>query len=282
MARNAEELNEATNEFKIARAATGDDPQSIVDFCMAPGAFLNAALLANPGSRALAFTLPVDKGGHEVLLPAKDSTNIYYVDINHLAGDMGVVDIPEGHEEAYEFLTRRLTEGKRSFDLALCDGQVLRTHPRPSYRDRREAHRLGSVQLTLALEHLKEGGTMIVLLHNVERWQNIRLLQLFSKISNVQLFKPGRFHSIRNSFYMVASDVQVLQSEAIEAVKGWKGAWKAATFGSDEDFLEAFENGITVQQTLDEFGDALIEMGTKIWKIQADALIAKDARGWKE
>src|SRR2546423_6558730 len=54
------------------------------------------------------------------------------------------------------------------FDLVLCDGQVLRTHVRAPYREMREARRLAVTQLAIGLEHLRIGGTMVVLLHKVE------------------------------------------------------------------------------------------------------------------
>lgn len=280
MVRNAQELHHATGGFAISRVGTQDDPNIIVDFCMAPGGFLNAALLANPGSHALAFTLPIEKGGHNVLLPQYDCVKIQYVDINLLAGDMGVAKVPSNHEESGQFHPRVLPKGEE-FDLALCDGQVLRTHARAAYREQREAHRLLSVQLALGLEHLRDGGTMIVLLHGVDSWRSVLILHLFSKFSKVQLFKPSKAHTTSSSFYMIASDVKVLEAEAIKAVEEWKKVWIAATFLDDEDFQEAIKPGITEQDLLDEFGDTLMELGTKIWKIQGDALAQKDKRGWR-
>lgn len=280
MLRNGEELAAATVGFDDSVVDPENNPFSIVDFCMAPGACLHTALHENPGSRALAFTLPVEMGGHEVWLPYHDSVDVKFMDINLLAEDMGAVDIPEHHEEASQFIPRVLTKGRRPFNLALCDGQVLRTHARAPYRERREAQRLTSVQLALGLGHLKEGGTMVVLLHKVEAWRTVILLHLFSKFSNVQLFKPSKSHTTRSSFYMIASNIKVLHPEAIEAVEQWKKMWQAATFGTEEDFQETFQGGSTPEEVLDEFGDTLVETGTAIWKIQGDALIKRTEKGW--
>lgn len=273
----AKELNQATSGFDISRPGTEDDPKAIMDFCMASGGFLEEALRRNPGSRALAFTLPVENGGHEVLLPHYNSVSVKFLDINMLAEDMGAIPIPPDHEEAGQFLPRQLSEGKRSFDMALCDGQVRRTHIRAEYRERREANRLNWVQLALGLEHLKEGGTMIVLMHKVEAWRSVRILHQFSKFATVKVFKPSRAHNTRSSFYMVVSDIQVFHPEAAKAVEGWKKMWNAATFGTEEDVQKIIDSGQMAQEVLDEFGDTLVGLGTKIWKIQGDALTEK---GW--
>lgn len=196
---------------------------------------------------------------------------------------MGATTIPEQHEEAVQFVPRVLTAGQRSFDLALCDGQVLRPvlHTRASYREARENDRLSWVQLGLGLSHLKEGGTMIVLLHNVEAWRNVQLLYLFSKISRMKLFKPSRAHAARGSFYMVASDIRVSCTEAVEAVERWKTLWRAATFGTEEELDKIAEDGSTPEELLAGFGDTVVELGTQIWKIQGDALAEKLKNGWK-
>ncbi|CZT19660.1 uncharacterized protein RCC_05511 [Ramularia collo-cygni] len=280
MIRNGEELNEATGGFNILRDDTDEIPTSIVDFCMAPGAFLETALRANPGSRALAFTLPPDKGGHSVLLPYHEAVEVRFLDVNLLAEDMGCLKIPPDHTEPSGFIPRQLTEGKRCFNLALCDGQVLRNHPRAAYRERRETSRLIMVQLALGLEHLKNGGTMIVLLHKVEHWNTVQLLRTFAKFSTLKVFKPSNAHTTRSSFYMVASDIQVLHAQALEAVKRWMKVWQAATFGTDEEFEEARRSSVGPEEVLEEFGETLVEMGREIWRIQGDALAEKARNGW--
>lgn len=66
MIQNGEELERATGGFTISRTDTYSTPASIIDFCMASGAFLHLALRTNSNARALAFTLPVTDGGHTV------------------------------------------------------------------------------------------------------------------------------------------------------------------------------------------------------------------------
>jgi len=60
----------------------------------------------------------------------------------------------------------------------------------------REARRLAVTQLAIGLEHVKIGGTMVVLLHKVEATDTVSLLYRFSKFSSVKLFKP----TVKSSF----------------------------------------------------------------------------------
>lgn len=276
MENNARELHDNTNAFHISRIGTDSEPQHIIDFCMAPGGFLSIARAANPGAHALALTLPHVQGGHRVELPKHKHVDVKYVDMNILAGDMDVSRIPQGHEEAERFLPRMLPKDRKMFDLAICGGAVLRTHERASYREHGEALRLSMTQLAMGLEHLREGGTMIILQHKVEAMRTVRLMHQFSKFSTVRLFKPSKAHNTRSSCYMIASGIGVRQPEAIAAVEGWKKVWRRATFGTEEEFKEVMGGNLTAQELLNEFGDQLIELGMQVWKIQRDALARKN------
>ncbi|KAK4546825.1 hypothetical protein LTR36_001557 [Oleoguttula mirabilis] len=271
MQRMALYLNQATGGLTVANPA-GSTDVSIMDFCMAPGGFLGTALSLNPGSRALAFTLPSESGGHEILLPYTPNVTTKFLDITMLAADMGVMDIPIAHPDAANFLPQVFKPGP-TFDLVLCDGQVLRTQARASYRENREARRLTTTQLALGLEHVKPDGTMIVLLHKVEAWETVRLLHRFSKFSTVQLFKPTTSHAKRSSFYMVAAGIQHQHPEAVLAVECWKTSWKVVTFGTDEECEGAVREGeLAVDEVLEEFGPELVRMGRAVWEVQAKAL----------
>ncbi|KAI8957997.1 hypothetical protein F5Y11DRAFT_56264 [Daldinia sp. FL1419] len=266
MIRIGHELHRSTGAFALPQ-----NP-SILDMCMAPGGYLEVALSKNPGSDALAFTLPVSDGGHKVLCRNASDVEIRYLDVTMLAADMGVEQIPEDHPDAERFLPRQL-EPHRLFDLVLCDGQVLRTHTRASYREWREAKRLTTTQLALGLEHLRPGGTMVVLLHKLEAWDTVNCLWRFDKFSTVKLLKPQSGHAKRSSFYMVATNIQPLHPEAVRSIEVWKNAWKVATFGSDEEHQRTTRDGeLDVGRLLDEFGLKLIELGRDVWKIQAGAL----------
>lgn len=269
MQRIGEELHYATLGF-----ATRTFPGDILDMCAAPGGFLAIAMKVNPDSEVVAFSLPPSDGGYNVLLTGDKNQCVKFLDITMLAADMGVTEIPEKHPDAGKFLPRQIRE-TQLFDLVLCDGQVLRTHApaRASYRETREPARLNVTQLALGLEHIRPGGTMIVLFHNVECWDTLCFLRRFSKFSSVQLYKPTAGHTIRSTFYMVATDIKSQDPEAILAIENWKAVWRAATFGTDEDFAEALRKGEqNVEEVLEEFGSVLVKHGRKVWELQANAL----------
>ncbi|ESZ98023.1 FtsJ-like methyltransferase family protein [Sclerotinia borealis F-4128] len=264
----AQEMHQATCALDISKMAS----PTILDMCMAPGGFLATALNLNPGSRALGFSLPISKGGHKALLARDPNVTLRFIDITMLAADMGVADIPAEHPEAKRFLSQQLDPGQL-FDLILCDGQVLRTHNRAAYRETREALRLSITQLAIGLEHVKIGGTMVVLLHKVEAAHNIFLLYRFNKFSSVKVFKSTRHHAKRSSFYMIATNIQSQHCEAILAVELWKKQWKVATFGTDVEYEEELRaTCLNAEEVLGEFRTELVRLGRKVWEIQATAL----------
>ena len=268
----ASEMNSSTNALKILKSTSQET--YILDFCMAPGGFLAKTLSLNPCTHALAFSLPPSDGGHQVLLPRDERVQIQLLDITLLAEDMGVAknDIPSNHADAEKFVSRRLAPDQK-FDIVLCDGQVLRTHIRAPYRERREARRLTSTQLALGLEHIQSGGTMVVLLHKAEAWDNVCLLYRFHKFSSVKLFKARKAHAKRSSFYMVATEIQSNHVEVGITVNWLKSVWKVATLGSTEEYNNmSLGEGLNVNEVLEEFGSELVRLGKEVWSIQATAL----------
>lgn len=243
---------------------------------MAPGGYTASALKYNPTAKAFGITLPSAQGGHEVLLRSPQC-NVVHLDITMLAKEFGIKNIPITHPEQANFLNDRPYR-KHRFHLVFCDGQVLRTHQRAEYREPQEALRLTVSQLILALQRIRTGGTLVMLLHKIEVWDTTELLHLFSRFSSIWLFKPWRKHAIRSSFYLVATDVRPETSAAKSAVETWKRAWQRATFGGEEGTGEkkTMAGEAYVQSVLDQFGRRLIELGRPIWEIQADALSKVD------
>jgi len=74
----------------------------------------------------------------------------------------------------------------------------------------------------IAMEHLKNNGTLIAVLHNPESLETAEILHIFSSFSDITLFKPDKAHAKRSSFYMVTKNVQPHIQAAIEAVETWK------------------------------------------------------------
>ncbi|KAI0454901.1 hypothetical protein F5B21DRAFT_503926 [Xylaria acuta] len=270
MKRVGREIHRVTGVFNVR--TLGGGPPRILDMCMAPGAFLDLAMEHNPEAHAQAFSLPLEKGGHKVLIPPHPNIAINFVDITMLGADMGLDAIPQEHPEAQDFLPRHVSL-EDAFDIVICDGQVLRTHHRAAYRESREAARLTFTQLAIALEHVKPGGTMLVLLHKIESWRCALALRTFCEFSDVRLFKQRSAHATRSSCYMVASNIRPQHQDAVRAVSTWKALWEAATFDTEEEFCRlSLSLEPDVEEVLEDFGPRLVQLGRKVWETQANAL----------
>ena len=268
-----DELHSNTSAFLLP--PTDDEPSSVLDLCMAPGGFTASILSSNPDARICGITLPLSQGGHEILLPnwqTDQSISVFFLDITMLAAEMDVAIIPREHPDVCNLLPDRPFCDER-FDFVFCDGQVLRKHLRAEYRESREATRLLTSQLVLALRRIKVNGKIVVLLHKVDAWETVALLHALSKFSSLQLFKPVKKHATRSSFYAVAEHVQPEHEDALRAVASWKEEWRVATFGSDAEYLENRKTSNRhVHDVLLEFGAELIVLGGPIWKTQWTAL----------
>lgn len=264
----AMDMQHATRALTLSRGGQG----KILDTCMAPGGFLSVVLKCNPRSTAVAFTLPPSAGGHDVRLPPSARVTTHFVDITMLAEDLGVMTIPSDHPDANNFLPGHIIP-EQMFDLVISDGQVLRTHHRHEYREPREARRLTVAQLALGLDHLRPGGTMVVLLHKAEATHTICLLREFAQFCSVRLYKSSRYYATRSSFYMIATSVMSQSHEAVQCVANWKEIWRTATFGTEEDYANLIRHEkVDVEDTLVQFGPKLLAMAAGIWSTQADGL----------
>lgn len=274
MQRIGKQLHSSTQAFRLPSSPS--TPPRILDMCMAPGGFLHAALQRNKPCTATAFTLPVSSGGHARLLKEGSNVAIKELDITLLAADMGMSnpdEIPTSHPDATKFLTEPHLQPTDLYDLILLDGQVLRTHSRAAYREKREHHRLKITQLALGLQHAQQGGTIVMLLHKPDALDNIELLHLFNQFSTIELFKPTIMHRERSSFYLVAKNIRTDHPQVATAIREWKREWFVATFGTDEEFfaLRRREEA-DVHVLLEEFGQTLIALATGVWSKQAEAL----------
>ena len=267
-----DEMEQSTHAF--TQSCGFAEGIAILDLCMAPGGYTASALKYNPGAAAFGITLPPSKGGHGILLPSSQSS-ILLLDITMLATEFGVEKVPLIHPEHASFISDRPFFGKM-FQLVFCDGQVLRTHQRAEYREQQEAHRLTVSQLILGLQRISTGGTMIVLLHKMESWDNMELLYLFSRFSSVHVFKPKKKHAISSSFYLIAKDVQPHTDSAKMAVAIWKQTWWHTTFGGKAGTgdLPVPADEVYIRATLDKFGREFVELGRPVWETQASALSA--------
>lgn len=263
----------------------------VLDLCMAPGNYTASTLRYSPYAVVRALTLPLHLGGHPVASrysrQRHPSVRVWYGDITMLHIEFGVTEVPQDHPDFSNFSDKRLWHGKR-FDLVFCDGQALRTHEPhiADYRRKVEAARLAVSQLILAMQRIESGGTLIMLLHNVQSYKTIKILSIFDKVAEIRLFKPVSGHKKRGSFYLIAKNVQPGHPEAVAAVNGWKKIWKDLTFpilgpdGHPEPLKVTDESELEMElsKLLDNFGERIIELGEPIWQIQKEALATANWR----
>ncbi|KAK4234378.1 hypothetical protein C8A03DRAFT_47266 [Achaetomium macrosporum] len=245
------ELDKATSILTIQGG--GNSRPAILDLCMGPGGFSSAALYRNPFALVRAITL--------------------------LAGEMGTPasSISASHPEAASFsFDRPFLE--QTFDLVFCDGQVLRTHERlegESTGKKSEASRLLTAQLVLALQRIRSGGTMVILLHKADAWRSVFLMYTFATFSDsVELFKPRRAHGSPSLFYLIAKGVRPEREATVKAVRRWKEKWTIATFGvggAGEDGLGDEELEV-VQSGGEDSEEKVTKIVQPVFAVQAEAL----------
>ncbi|KAL8803955.1 MAG: hypothetical protein Q9200_006015 [Gallowayella weberi] len=252
--------------------------QSVATWCLAPGAYTASILQQYPNASIRGLTLPLESGGHKMIIPYGQEdprVEIEFLDITMLIREF--VDktfrAPPGHPDAANFIPRGLFNDE-VFDLVLCDGQALRTHPRAEYRETREPRRLLAAQLVFGMTRIKHGGTFVILLHKAEAWDTIRLLKSFNSFAQIALFKPKTAHKQRSTFYLVAKRVQTHSTEARQFIDEWKNAWIEATFGGKQGIgaEPAMPDEAKVDALLQEFGPRLIQLARPSWSVQANAL----------
>ncbi|KAI9845348.1 MAG: hypothetical protein M1837_004970 [Sclerophora amabilis] len=251
-----------------------------LNLCMAPGAYTWKILQVNRQAHISGISLPTELGGRPMVLPygdADDRVEVLFADITLFSTEFGVPlsQVPPQHPEAAKFSSQRPFLGT-TFDIVLCDGNVLRTHERAEWRELHEPNRLTKAQLILGMQRIRKGGTFIILLHKSERWDNVQILRSFEGFSKIKLFKPASIFGKRSSFYLVAKKVDPTHPDAISAVEKWKADWKKATFpaedGDTKPDIDDTDDDDVVRSALADFGPRLIELGRPIWAIQGDAL----------
>ncbi|KAH7161244.1 hypothetical protein EDB81DRAFT_755816 [Dactylonectria macrodidyma] len=270
----AQNLHRVTKAFDFSKIP---NQPAILDTCFAPGGFVTFFLKEYPGARVKAMTLPIEQGGHRVLL-SHDNLDIEYLDVTMLAGDMGVTedDVPDSYPDKDALIFHKTLSAEDKFDLALCDGQVLRTQSPSEWEEFSGVSPLATSQFALSLEHLKPGGTMVILLHRLEAWRTVKLLHTLRKFSLVQLYKYPYWSAVESSFYGVAKNVQSDGLLAAKAIADWKDDWKTfnlLTLGANANPNKEFPaDNEDAQAVLKDFGEELVQIGKIIWETQEEAL----------
>lgn len=248
----------------------------VLDLCMAPGGFAATAHKHLSGVLIDAVTLPSEIGGLEVM-DKNVCQNIEYADITMYAEEMGFgKPVPPDHPDYTNFkMTRPFLDNR--YDIVICGGAVGKSHQLEEYRRAHERLRLTVSQLVFAMNRLKPGGSIVLLLHRVESWQTVCILNIFNQVSDIQLYKPPRIHAVKSSFYLVARNVNLEHALVKTSISYWKDLWEYLTFrefkdipyptsalyNPGEDFAEIVRKG---------FGPRFIKLARPVWRFQADAL----------
>ena len=269
-------MDKQTSVISLATTGGSQYPK-VLDIGMAPGGFTETVLRKHRAATIRGITLPQEVGGLEVMLPQWKSDPrvlIQFLDVTMLADEMGhpTTSIPATHPDIANFSSNRPFQGE-TFDLVFCGATAQRAHARADYRDSRERLRLVTSQLVVALQRLRAHGSLVVVMHKPEAFDTAKIISVFTKFSNVCLFKPRKKHAVRSSFYMVATGVDLRSEEAQSAIHGWKMQWDNATFQSDSALSTCPRvSDNRVYEMLAEFGPQLINFATPVWRIQADGL----------
>ena len=262
---------------------------NILDLCMVPGGYSASALKYNPQASVSGATLPEEDGGHKLLVGAVSKgapVRVWHGDLTSLVGDMGIDDgnIPEQHPDFGDFQNQEIWSGDK-FDLVFCDGQVLRNHTSKMAESRRqcEARRLTCSQLLIALRHVKVGGSIVVLLHKIDRWDTLLTTRTFDQFVKLTLFKPLSAHQSRGSFYLVAQNIQPDHKDALQGIQDWTKSWKDATFStsaSEDSYFGDRGGDVALQkhvtEVMNDYGERLILLGETPWKIQKEGIEKSD------
>ena len=284
MRRNGDEMQRETRALNLQHPRA-----EVLDLCMAPGDYTASVCKYSSQAHVSAITLPEGQGGYHVFVRHGSGTRVELMqaDITMFAAEFGVTEILPGSQlDAANFSFER--PFLKPFDLIFCDGHVARTQELLSHSRATEASRLTCSQLIIAMQRIKSGGTLILLLHGADLYHNVKLIRFFDKISRLQLFKPVKGHAKKSSFYLVAKDMQPGPKVAQTAVFKWKQIWKDATFPSTaaptsdgshaqdeaEILLKQAEREKDSKELIGSFGERLIKLAEPLWETQKNALQA--------
>ncbi|KAG8924559.1 hypothetical protein FRC00_005007 [Tulasnella sp. 408] len=176
-----------------------DGPLNFLDLGCAPGGYSKCILETNPKATGTGVCLPVDDGGHLFMLPKylQDRYTVHYADMTkyNLRNGEG-----KGYTYAYPPPFR-----PASFDLVVADGHPLHTRE----FNARVPHVLVITQLIIAVNAVKEGGTIFIKLSKFTSFNTASILYLLDSIcSSMETIKPRTVHGNRGTFYTIVRGVQ--------------------------------------------------------------------------
>ncbi|KAI0520984.1 hypothetical protein F5B22DRAFT_653411 [Xylaria bambusicola] len=246
--------SQLTDAFEFNQ--TSDIP-SDRQFCkfeahVTPAGVLKAVMDLGEDAQCLAFTLPRNRDWKATQLNTTARLAFYPFDINCLAADMGAfvtgrpgdpgsvqghilefiqepstLSEPDDlvvyqHPHPWNFSVAPLFTSDEKLDLIMCDARFPLDDI--ELKETMDIGRTQLVQLALGLEHVKEGGKMIIRLSDIESWTAVDLLYTFTQFSYVDVFKHASTGTRWPDCYLLASNIRPLELAAITSVHRWKKA----------------------------------------------------------
>lgn len=266
----ASEVNRAAKYF-FGERSEGSSLKAL-DLCMAPGGYSSFFLNHYKGSTVTAITLPVKMGGNQVLIPHntdESRLSVSFLDVSKLGDEAERALLP------FDLVPQ--------FDHIFCDGQYLVAYTKHKYGDAptglwKEPLLLSLSQLIIALETVKDGGSMMVLGHRCWTRRNTELLVRFNSFARVMVFKSWKAWPSTASYYMLISGIRrgkELENLRAELQKEWYETRdgpvvRVPASQEKRDFMVA-----KYETLLRDHGRFLIKVCERSWTIMADGLVSK-------
>ncbi|KAI9697104.1 MAG: hypothetical protein M1820_007919 [Bogoriella megaspora] len=186
---------------------------NVLDLCAAPGGFTAAILETHPDAKVTALTYGSSVGAHAMLRPRlrPEANNMVIEDLER-TGLIG--KIRAGATSTVDKATLFLREFQH---IVLCNGQIRHHSYMEAPLTMALNFELYRLELGIALSSIAIGGTIVMLLESPEHEATAQLLEIFSKFSDVTLFKHDSIHAVDSTFYVVAKNVQPYSPGAAEA-----------------------------------------------------------------
>ena len=272
----AKDLHSKTNALKI-HPPPGQAGQ-ILDLMFAPGGLLYYALRVNKDikTRGLAYTLPESQGGQRDFLGSStDGKGIKrFADITTLQGGE-LEDFPLKIPAPEWKSLSKDQSGNHQYDLVICDGFALPAQANEPGRLGRERHRLLATQMCLAIQYVRQGGTIIMTMRRVEDWDCLTVFKSLRKYSTMTFHKPTNCHAELSMFYMIAKNISFNQGDREHELRNWGGLYRGTMVPpEDEAFWFAALGRHNSHQAVvaKNCHKELRVLAKDVWKTQLDAM----------
>ncbi|KAG8916226.1 hypothetical protein FRC01_003286 [Tulasnella sp. 417] len=239
-----------------------DGPLNFLDLGCAPGGYSKCILETNPSAIGTGVCLPVNDGGHLFMLPKhmRARYTVHYADMTKYNLRKG-----GGNRHAYPPPFQ-----PASFDLVVADGHPLHTRE----FNARVPYVLVVTQLIIAINAVKEGGTIFIKLSKLASFNTACVLYLLDSIcSSLETIKPRTVHGNRGTFYTIARGVQ--RGEVLKGYLNVLHQMRQELLNSDLDsgrVPRVYERITTFARLKEGYIPRLIELGTPVWEVQKEHL----------